>query len=197
MSDRQVYPAVGRCIYCGATSYEPQGGARLGDEHIIPEGLAGVLLLKEASCQRCEIEINRFETRVLRRTFEPARTYFQIRSKKRRPRPTELGLGVSDDGANFTWRDVPLEDYPFTMGLPAFESPGILRGAQPTADMTALGINQYLSPGFLKKSHAAALTPLSKRPSQQTTLQGSSPRLGTVSRSRPERSRATYHCCPA
>ena len=49
----EAYAPVGRCIYCGATEHSP-GRAKLGDEHIVPEGLGGMMILPEASCGRCE-----------------------------------------------------------------------------------------------------------------------------------------------
>ena len=59
------YPAVGRCIYCGATE-PPLGARRFTDEHIIPLALGGNLILQEASCTDCAAIINReIETPVL------------------------------------------------------------------------------------------------------------------------------------
>lgn len=54
------YAPVGRCIYCGGTSYsEAHPGRRLGDEHIIPLQLRGTLVLPEASCKACEVITSR------------------------------------------------------------------------------------------------------------------------------------------
>ena len=43
---RQV-TKIGRCIYCGTTE------GKLSEEHITPYGLGGLLVLQEASCERC------------------------------------------------------------------------------------------------------------------------------------------------
>jgi hypothetical protein len=47
---RNVFPPVGRCIYCGSDG-GPDG---LREEHIIPYSLGGNAVLEEASCSRCE-----------------------------------------------------------------------------------------------------------------------------------------------
>ena len=54
-TDRRI--TVGQCIYCGS---EP-----IGEEHIIPQGVGGTLVLGKASCGDCEETINRFEANVL------------------------------------------------------------------------------------------------------------------------------------
>src|SRR3712207_8495388 len=51
---RPPYPPVGRCIYCDAERYAPDSARGLAEEHIIPYGLNGDLVLPEASCRRCE-----------------------------------------------------------------------------------------------------------------------------------------------
>jgi len=154
MENHFVFPAVGQCIYCGTT--EPDG-IRFGHEHIIPEGLAGLLVLKEASCRRCEAVINVFETRVLRETFAAARTHLNIRSKKRRLRPKTLPLGFGrPENGNFTWREIDLAAHPFTYFLPRFELPELL-GGRPAPDGTYLasGITMYMEQGGLEKLAAS------------------------------------------
>ena len=154
MENPGIFPAVGCCIYCGET--EPDG-IRFGHEHIIPEGLAGLLILKEASCRRCEAIINRFETRVVRETFAAARTHLNIRSKKRRPRPKSLplGFGLHENG-KFTWREIDLAAHPFTYGLPLFEAPEMLGGRPvPDGEYLVSGIGNYMEPGALQKLAAS------------------------------------------
>ncbi|WP_217539485.1 HNH endonuclease, partial [Stenotrophomonas sp. GbtcB23] len=48
---------VGASIYCGATD------GRLTEEHIIPKGLGGTLVLPQASCDDCAAITSLFEMR--------------------------------------------------------------------------------------------------------------------------------------
>lgn len=162
MENPNIYAAVKRCIYCGTSD---AGGARFGDEHIIPEGLAGQLVLKEASCRRCEATINTFETRVMRTTFEAARRHLNIRSKKKgRKRPQTGVLGFpSFDNRSFEWRDVDLAEHPFTYQVPIFVGPGLLTGHPVRQGEFAItGVGAYFAPGALanlQAKRAAAFTP--------------------------------------
>jgi hypothetical protein len=71
-SVRRRFGPVGRCIYCGATRYS-MDRAKLGKEHIIPEGIGGNLELLEASCFRCEKIINKSERVFQTKMFDPIR----------------------------------------------------------------------------------------------------------------------------
>jgi hypothetical protein len=73
------YPSVGRCIYCYATKYcEDQPNKKLGEEHIIPAGLGGRLILPEASCHKCETMNNSAETFCQNNMLEAFRLHLGI-----------------------------------------------------------------------------------------------------------------------
>ena len=79
-----LYPPVGRCIYCGATSPSP-GTERFGDEHIIPLAFGGNLVLREAACKECEKIINReIETPVLFKEWGYLRIKRNFPSRKKK-----------------------------------------------------------------------------------------------------------------
>jgi SEC-C motif len=114
------YPPVGRCIYCDADTYEPGTSRRLGDEHIIPEGLGGHLLLPEASCKACEAITSGFEGQCLQRGFGPMRLYLNMPSKRPKDRPTTLPVIVnSTPTQDGVWAEVPVHMYPVM--VPAFQ----------------------------------------------------------------------------
>ena len=46
------------CIYCSAEVYSSTR-AKMGEEHLIPEGIGGTLILGSASCQACELPLRR------------------------------------------------------------------------------------------------------------------------------------------
>lgn len=102
------YPEIGHCIYCGATRYSTSR-RRLGDEHIIPKALGGTLILKRASCQRCERIINKkAENPMLRGNFLLARHRLNMRVKtKRKAYPINALRGEWLQEEEFTIVDTP------------------------------------------------------------------------------------------
>ncbi|RRN64635.1 HNH endonuclease [Caulobacter sp. 602-1] len=67
---------VGFCIYCGKCD------GKLTDEHIIPDGLGGNLILAESSCVDCARITGQTEQVVLRKYLHNIRGALGIRSKK-------------------------------------------------------------------------------------------------------------------
>jgi hypothetical protein len=90
VATRRRYPAVGRCIYCGAYSN------KLQDEHIIPFGLAGnLLVLPKASCRTCASITGKIEHYCLRETLGNFRIKIgaPTRRPKERPKTIEIAKG--------------------------------------------------------------------------------------------------------
>ena len=123
------YAPVGRCIYCGATEWSAQRPRKLGDEHIIPEGLGGGLVLPEASCKACETITSAVELEWLRGAYYTARVQKGLAKKKKRP-PRFLPLQVIRDG-KATWESIPLEKYPALIVTLLFDAPEILSDCAP------------------------------------------------------------------
>lgn len=117
--NRYRYPAVGFCIYCGATD-------DLNDEHIIPFGLGGNLVLPRSTCANCSKVTSRFERTVLRGPLRPVRLFRGIQSRrKHRDAPTLLPLKVryQDD-----WEliKLPHDEYPLILHFFVYDVPGYL-----------------------------------------------------------------------
>ena len=72
------FAPVGKCIYCPAD----QAHSVLTEEHVLPDGLNGHLILPAASCLTCQRHIHRFETRVINDCLNLGRAKLGIRSKK-------------------------------------------------------------------------------------------------------------------
>lgn len=120
------YPAVDRCIYCGAT--EPPGASRFTDEHIIPLALGGNLILPRASCTDCAAIINReIETPVLFKEWGYLRIKrnFPTRSKKKRATRREYVTHTRLDGRPM---QIPVRDYTCPVPLYKFKQARILNG---------------------------------------------------------------------
>ncbi len=117
-----TYAPVGRCIYCGTVDVP------LTKEHIIPEGIGGMLILPAASCQACAIEIGAFEGRCTGRLLRPARRILRLpqkhRGSKRKAKPETFS--VRADGQSV---DVEAQEFPGMLVLFSFDPPGVLVNA--------------------------------------------------------------------
>lgn len=103
------YPAVGRCIYCAATEFSAGTGEPPHDEHIIPLGLCGDMVLPQASCEKCAKKINIFEQGLMRGPWEPFRRKIRVPSRGKK-RKSEFRLYVSDrDWVSIDAADAPAE----------------------------------------------------------------------------------------
>ncbi len=126
-----LYPPLRRCIYCGTTTL-PAGVSRFGDEHVVPLALGGNLILREASCRRCERIINEeIESPVLLKEW----VYLRIKRnfptrKKTRKRPTHVTLQCHDGSPI----QIPINDYSTPVPLYKFTEARILTGAPRTND---------------------------------------------------------------
>jgi hypothetical protein len=66
---------IGRCIYCNAS----EGLTR---EHVLPFGLGGDLVLRDASCPSCSRETSKLELRLLRGHWWPYRQFLGLPSRR-------------------------------------------------------------------------------------------------------------------
>jgi hypothetical protein len=135
--DRRWYPALGRCIYCSSTD-------DLTDEHTIPYGLGGTLVLPKASCKTCADITRRFEQNVLRGPMQQVRVFRRIQSRtKHKDAPTTKQIEVTrKDGAK------ELADFGFTearvvYSFPIFDVPGYVKPEGYTAGIRLTGVAMY------------------------------------------------------
>lgn len=103
------YPPVGKCIYCGATSYSDDESRALADEHIIPFALGGSHILPEASCRACETITGSTEQVALRGLLRGPRVALGLRSRKGHPDHLPMYAHLRDSVHKL---DVQVEDYP-------------------------------------------------------------------------------------
>lgn len=123
------YAAVGSCIYCNSKAYSSRPGIRthpLGAEHIVPEGIGGMLELPQASCQKHEDITGRLvEGDVLGRTLKAFRAHLQLKKKGSGPHPKSLPLDAKIDGKEQRI-DIPIEDYPIIFMMLHFPPPSFV-----------------------------------------------------------------------
>ncbi len=115
-----MYAPVGQCIYCGATD-------RLSDEHIVPYGLKGDIVLPKASCPDCATITSRIERSVLRGPLLVARENHEYPSRRKRG-ATAFPLKARIDD---NWHDVnvPASDHPAWVAWPVLEQAAFRAGA--------------------------------------------------------------------
>jgi hypothetical protein len=126
--EHETFNPVGRCIYCDAQRYS-EARKRFGDEHIIPEGPGGRLILPEASCQRHERITNQSEQFCQRNTMIAFRCKLGIKLKRCKDKRAKAL--PADFLIDHSWqlRNVPLADYPVTMLIPTLQIPDLMRAA--------------------------------------------------------------------
>jgi hypothetical protein len=125
------YAPVGKCIFCGATSYSEKPGIRkhpLGAEHIIAEGIGGNVEIPLASCQKCEEMTGpHTEGKVLGITWKAMRTHLKLKKAGSGPPPKTLPLEGTVHGKRVTL-DIPVEDYPILFMMVGFQPPDLNGG---------------------------------------------------------------------
>ena len=118
---QQIIGNVGECIYCG----EKKGN--LSDEHIIPFGLNGPFLLKNASCAACAKITSKFEMEVMRGALLKPRVGLDLPTRNKKKRINQLEFDVTINGQNETILLEPEENFS-AMIFPEYLPPAHLSG---------------------------------------------------------------------
>lgn len=117
--DHKIYPPVEQCIYCGSKD-------GLSDEHIIPYGINGSIILSESSCESCSKITKIFEQRLLKGMFAPIRYKAKLRTRRPKERPKSIKTISKCQDGSIKHLEIPTEKFPgilFGLRLPP---PGIL-----------------------------------------------------------------------
>jgi len=80
---------IGKCI-CYGTTAEP-----LQDEHVVPYGLNGPWILREASCPKCAAITSAFEGSVLRGFLREIRSALGFKTRRKKQQPKTFSLSVT------------------------------------------------------------------------------------------------------
>lgn len=142
---------MGECVYCGSVD-------GLTDEHIVPFGLGGNLILPDASCPGCAKITSLFERRVLRGFMHRARTTgnFQTRRPKERPQTHTVTLLRNDQ---IIETDVAVPDATALLHLPLLAPPQFFSGVTDTTGLTVRGLETLYfgaNPEEFVKGHGAS-----------------------------------------
>lgn len=137
-ADGKCYPPLGQCMYCGST-------VGLTDEHIIPFGLWGNVVLPASSCKTCAGITSGIERKVLRGFMYEARVVADSPSRRKRRRPSHIKktfIRSTDSGAQEVTENLPVQDGFSLITLPLFERAGILAGRAPSWGLLVRGHEQ-------------------------------------------------------
>lgn len=132
VTEDQYFPSPGRCIYC-------RSEVCLSDEHVIPFGLGGRLILEDASCEVCCKITSAIEREVLRGPLLPGRTVGRIKTRRPKERPTRLPISLQRDGLEIM-HDLPVGDHPGLIQLPVFKAAGFLTDTAPVGEIDLVGL---------------------------------------------------------
>ncbi len=122
------YPAVGRCIYCGATRYRGFSNRPLADEHIVPLSLHGDVELPEASCFRCEQITGKNEQLALQGVYRPLRHKLNYPHRHKNAQPGSFPVFIPNSKGKDEKVLVSLGDYPHGHFFIKLPKPGLLLG---------------------------------------------------------------------
>jgi hypothetical protein len=136
------------CIYCGAT-------AGLTDEHVVPLGLAGNLILPKASCPKCSAITSKFERDVQRGFMLLSRSVGDFPTRRPKERPKTIKYEAERNGI-MTPVELPLAEAGSLLPLPKFDPPSFLSGGMPVTGIKVCGI-ETISFGKTPTQIAAAL----------------------------------------
>src|SRR5579875_1815169 len=100
-----ILPRVGRCIY-------GDHDGPFSDEHIVPYGLGGDVILPAASCRDCATKTSRFEQQVLRTMMGPLRVRLGLPTRRKKERPTEFASAKFDKQGMLRDVIVPAAQFP-------------------------------------------------------------------------------------
>lgn len=147
---------IGKCIYCGTTA-EP-----LQDEHIVPYGLNGPWILREASCPKCAAITSAFEGSVLRGFLKEVRSALGFKTRRKKLQPKTFSLSVTRDGKEEVI-EVTKEEFPAPLALLIYEPPAHLSGRpyEKGVNVTGVVLVQTAGPSIqstLEKRGASGLS---------------------------------------
>jgi hypothetical protein len=126
------FSPVGRCIYCGDNK------SQLTDEHIIPLGLGGTVILPAASCKPCATLTGKFEGVVQRTIFGDFRIRYNLPTRRKNERPKLKKIGTRS-GLQV---DIPAVEFPVTYFVYNFGTCGLLLNAPAALDVSRFTLTE-------------------------------------------------------
>lgn len=117
---KQRSNAVKQCIYCSDVN-------NLTDEHVLPYGLGGDLVLKKASCQNCAKVTSQLEQRLLRGHWWPYRRYLGMKSRRPSEQDANLPVLLKREFTEDRKAELPINEQSIALVF-ELDPPSIFRG---------------------------------------------------------------------
>ncbi|MBI9045936.1 MAG: hypothetical protein JEZ06_15695 [Anaerolineaceae bacterium] len=142
---KETFQPVGHCIYCGANNQ------KLTDEHIIPFGLGGKLILPKSSCPNCSLITSQFEQFCLRPFFGNPRMVLDLPTRLPKERPKKAPMEyIGADGKRHK-SPISLEEVPLIILGFNFPEPRFLMGLPPTEEVEGDLVARYIDNEIQKR----------------------------------------------
>jgi hypothetical protein len=109
---------VAECIYC-------QSRENLSDEHVLPYGLGGTLVLSRASCLDCASKTGKLEQRLLRGHWWPYRKKLSLQTRNPTAQAAEIKVSILKTDGPILTGHMPLDSNVAAMVF-YFDPPSIL-----------------------------------------------------------------------
>ena len=122
------------CIYCGSRG-------ELTDEHVIPLGLGGNLVLPASSCKQCATLTSKFELFVLRGFMREARAVAGLPSRRKAQQPKTIKHELTLRSGDALVRELPISASLAFLHLPVFSPCRFLDGKPPIAGLQIRGLD--------------------------------------------------------
>lgn len=118
-----------KCIYCGDST------TKLTKEHIVPESLGGVHIIKEASCYACNKITSGFERNIAQGLWGDARQSFNAPTKHSKKRKSHVETSIVGGSIKIEVSNI---EYPAGFVFYRMGAPGILQGLHEDIDISLL-----------------------------------------------------------
>lgn len=120
------YKPANVCIYCDRSDVD------LTDEHIVPYGLGGNLILPKSSCKSCaRVTGAEVEQICLRKTLIESRVKYNLPTRNKKDRPTTFRISIGEPPHQWS-KDLPIDELPLRCwALPTYNFPGLLLQISP------------------------------------------------------------------
>lgn len=105
--------------------------APLSDEHVVPYGLSGTLVLPKSSCSRCAVETSKLEMRLLRGHWWPYRQFLGLKSRRSKQPLPDLQVTIEQPNGSTLPATLPMSKHSFAMVF-SLAPPTILSGTVST-----------------------------------------------------------------
>jgi hypothetical protein len=134
--DTKQSTEIGECIYCRT----PKG--ELSEEHVLPFGLNGSLVLCHASCKRCRDITSALETTLLRHQWSAARAALGTRTRHKKERQKPQPMLIEKDGEVKTIQ-VVWQDQWKVIQLPIFPLPAYIDNRPYMSGIESTSMDQF------------------------------------------------------